>query len=335
MRAVRLHGVGDLRVESVPEPGAPAGADALVRVLAAGICGSDLHNFRTGMWLSRAPSTPGHELAGEVIAVGPEVRGLRVGDRVAADSRVPCGTCPMCTSGRGNLCASLGFVGEVCDGGFAELTVLPARLLHKLPPGLDPKVAAMAEPLAVALHAVRRLAPRKDEPVLVAGCGPIGGLVALVLAEEGCGPILIADRQAARASLVAGLTGARIVTLDREAVLAAASGRAVAQAVDATGSIGALTGLLDVLGTGARLALVGIFHGRLDLDPNRLVEREVDLVGCSAFATELPEAIARLPALAAKLTRMIEGPIALEDMPAAYQRLIASGSDRLKTIMVP
>src|SRR5688572_17553191 len=147
MRAVRLHGIGDLRVEEVPPPAAPEPGWAGLKVLAAGICGSDLHNFRTGQWISRAPSTPGHELCGEITAVGAGVEGLSVGDRVVADSRFWCGTCEACRAGRPNLCERLGYVGEVCDGGFAEELILPVRLLHKVPGFLDPAIAATAEPL--------------------------------------------------------------------------------------------------------------------------------------------------------------------------------------------
>ena len=139
MRAARLHGIGELRIEDVPSPGDPAEGWVRCRVTAAGICGSDLHNYRTGMWISRAPSTPGPARAGIVPAGGAGGAGFAEGDAVVADSRVFCGTCPACRAGRHNLCASLGFVGEVCDGGFAEEVVLPARLLHKVDPELDPK----------------------------------------------------------------------------------------------------------------------------------------------------------------------------------------------------
>src|SRR5688572_31458470 len=188
MRAVRLHGIGDLRVEEVPPPAAPEPGWAGLKVLAAGICGSDLHNFRTGQWISRAPSTPGHELCGEITAVGAGVEGLSVGDRVVAASRFRCGTCEACRAGRPNLCERLGYVGEVCDGGFAEELILPVRLLHKVPGFLDPAIAATAEPLAVALHTVHRLTIPRSKPVLVVGCGPIGGLAALVLAHKGASP---------------------------------------------------------------------------------------------------------------------------------------------------
>lgn len=335
MRAVRLHGVGELRVEDVPPPGAPEPGWVRLRVLAAGICGSDLHNFRTGQWISRAPSTPGHELCGEVIAVAADAGGLRIGDRVVADSRFWCGTCAACRNGRPNLCENLGYVGEVCDGGFAQEVCLPARLLHKIDPALDAAVAAVAEPLAVALHAVRRLSAPREEPVLVVGCGPIGGLAALVLSHFGATATLLADRNPARLDLVASVTGARPVGLDRSDIEAATGGKPLRHAIEATGSIGALGATLESVGNGATIALVGIFHGRLDLDPNVLVEREITAIGCSAFADELPEAIALLPELSPAIGRMIDREIGLDEVPEAYARLIEGRAAGLKTIVRP
>src|SRR4029453_18476591 len=110
MRAVRLHNIGDLRVEQIAEPPAPRGDGVLFRVAAAGICGSDLHNFRFGQWMSRKPSTPGHELSGEVIATGSAVTKLSPGDRVVADSRFWCGACVQCRAGHRHLCERLGYV---------------------------------------------------------------------------------------------------------------------------------------------------------------------------------------------------------------------------------
>ena len=175
MKAVRLHAQNDLRVESVPAPQAPAAGWVALDIIAAGICGSDLHNFRTGQWITRSPSIPGHELIGRVSALGGGVADLAIGDRVVADSRFWCGGCAACTAGDQHLCERLGFIGEICDGGFAEKTVLPRRLLHRLPEDLADDAAVMAEPVAVALHAVRRLRIEHDAPVLIAGCGPIGG----------------------------------------------------------------------------------------------------------------------------------------------------------------
>ncbi|MDG4877459.1 zinc-binding dehydrogenase [Mesorhizobium sp. WSM4935] len=332
MKAARLHGPGDLRVEDIAAPGAPDVGWVKLNVDAAGICGSDLHNFRTGQWISRVPSTAGHELTGTVVAVGAGVDTVAVGDRVVADSRFWCGECVQCRAGRRHLCAALGFVGEVCDGGFAEEALLPARLLHVIDAALDERVAAMAEPLAVALHAVRRL-PKTAGCVLVVGCGTIGGLAALLLSRTFPGRVLIADRNKARCERVARVTGATIVDLDRGAVAAATADAPLLAAVEATGSIAALDQLLGVLGSGATIALVGIFHGRLDIDPNVLVEREIGLLGCHAFADELPDAIRMLAELSGPLISLIDREIGLDDIPAAYERLLAGQGDGLKTII--
>lgn len=335
MKAVRLHGAGDLRVEEVPTPGAPEPGWVRLKVAAAGICGSDLHNFRTGQWISRAPSTPGHELAGVVTEIGADVAGFEPGDRVVADSRFWCGECAACRAGRRHLCEKLGFVGEACDGGFAEEVVLPARLLLAVPADLDPAVAAMAEPLAVALHAVKRLAPQAGEPVLVLGCGPIGGLAALILSKGHGGPLLVADRNADRAALVAEVTGATAVALDAGEIRAALGGTLPMAAIEATGSTAALAHLVGTLEGRGRVALVGIFHGRLDLDPNLMVERELTMIGCHAFTDELPAAVARLPGLAPQLERLIDRRIGLDGVPEAYSRLIAGEAAGLKVIVEP
>src|SRR5262245_3074297 len=111
MKVVRLYSKNDLRVEEIEAPGALAPSEVRVRVLAAGICGSDIHKFKTGQWISRSPSTAGHEVAGVVTQVGSSVTSLRLGDRVVADSRVVCGRCRNCVEGYPQICEKLGFVG--------------------------------------------------------------------------------------------------------------------------------------------------------------------------------------------------------------------------------
>ena len=141
--------------------------------------------------------------------------------------------------------SSLGFVGEVCDGGFAEEVQLPARLLVRHDPALSPRIAVLAEPLAVAIYAVRRLDARTGEPVLVVGCGTIGGLAALVLSRSHDGPIMVSDLNAGRANAVAQRAQVTVAALDAAAISAALQGQRLRYAIDATGSSQAIT---DTLG---------------------------------------------------------------------------------------
>ncbi len=333
MKAVRLHGKGDLRVENVPLPAAPKAGWVRLQVTVAGICGSDLHNFSTGQWITRAPSIAGHEFTGVVRETGAGVSRFEPGDTVVADSRFWCGECGRCRDGQHQLCFKLGFIGEACDGCFAEETVLPEKLLLKVPANLLPQVAATAEPFAVALHAVKRLRLAANEPVLIAGCGPIGGFAAVILSHLGLGPILVADMNAARAQLVARVTGATVVALQADAVREALHRRSLRAAIDATGSIAALRALMACVSGGASVALVGISHGTLELDPNLLVERELSLIGCHAFQGEMPEVIAALPACAAAIMQLVDREITLDEVPEAYARLAAGKCAGLKTLI--
>jgi len=333
MKAVRLYDANDLRVEEMASPSSPPAGFVNLQVRAAGICGSHLHNSRPGQWISRRPSTAGHEFCGRITAIGDGVTDFAIGDVVSSDSRMWCGLCPACLSGRSNVCESLGFVGEVCDGGFADEVQVPAKLLVRHDPHLSPHIAAMAEPLAVALHAVRRLSVPRGEPVLVIGCGTIGGLCALILSRLHNGPLLLADLNAERARRVSDVTGGKLVTLDTAAIDATLSGGRLRYALDATGSIQAISRAIELLSGGGGLALVGISHGKLDFDPNVLVEREVSLIGCHAFCDELPEATALLTELAPALHRFIEVLPSLDDVPAAYDRLLRGESNVLKTII--
>jgi len=335
MRAIRFHGRGDIRFEDVPEPPPPTEGQVRLRVRMAGICGSDLHNFATGQWISRLPVTPGHEFCAEVLSVGEGVGGLVPGDLVVVDSRANCGECDHCRQGAGNLCRRMGFVGEVCDGGFAEQSVQPARRLLKVPAGIDPAVAAMTEPLAVALRVVRQLAASAGAEVLVAGGGCIGGLVALLLRELGLHPVLLADRNADRTRLLEDVTGIRTVALEAGAVRDACGGREPAFGVEATGSGKVLNRLIGCMRSGGRVAMVGLFDGVQSVDVNQVVERELSLVGCSVFQDEFRDALALLPRLADRLAALATQPIALEDVPAAYRRLRSGGVPQLKMLVRP
>ncbi|WP_112310277.1 zinc-dependent alcohol dehydrogenase [Pseudogemmobacter bohemicus] len=328
MRAVRLYGVKDLRVEEVALPLPPGPAEVMLQVTAAGICGSDLHNYATGAWISRAPSVAGHEFTGVITAVGTDVSHVAPGDMVAVDSRVTCDACENCREGLSQICESLGFLGEVMDGGFAEYVTIPAKNVVKAPADIAPRHLAMAEPLAVALHAAALLNAAPGAPVVVTGAGAIGALSALVLAHFGH-PVSIIDRNQTRAARTAQAVGGAIGDLE------ALGPRPPRYAIDATGSPEVIDRLIHALRGGGAIAMVGIGSRPLSLNPTLLVEREIRLSGCHAFGGELARAVALIPALAPALDQLIDAEIALDAVPAAYGRHLAGEVMGAKTIILP
>ncbi|MBU2959297.1 alcohol dehydrogenase catalytic domain-containing protein [Citreicella sp. C3M06] len=326
MDAVRLHGIGDLRFERVPGPAAPAAGEVTLTVSVAGICGSDLHNYRTGAWISRARSIAGHEFTGTVTELGAEVSHVAVGDRVVVDSRWTCGVCPSCRDGVGQVCAKLGFLGEVIDGGFAQQVTLPARNVLKAPADVADRHLAMAEPLAVALHALNLMALPGGAELVVAGCGPIGALVTLLATRAGH-PVCILDRNAARSGLLSKATGAIATDLDTLA------DRHFRYAIDTTGNADVISRLLDIIAGASRLGLVGIGSAAKIIDPVQLVEREIALIGCHAFEDELASINDMLPALAPYLDPFIADILPLAEVPAAYDRLLAGDTGGIKTLI--
>lgn len=209
--ALRWHGPGDLRLDRVPVRAAGPGE---VRVLPAyvGVCGSDLHEIVDGPHAipvthphslsgGRAPLVLGHEFSAVVESSGPGVEGLAPGDRVAVEPNYRCGTCAACQGGRYHVCEHFGFAGLMGDGGMAGLAVLPAYMLHRLPGNVDLAQAAVLEPAAVALHAVRRSGIGGGDTAVVIGLGPVGLLVCQLLKLRGVRSIVGVEPSARRRAL--------------------------------------------------------------------------------------------------------------------------------------
>lgn len=332
MKSVRLHDPLDIRFEEVDEAPAPGPGEVRLKVAYAGICGSDIHNYKTGQWISRRPSIAGHEFSGIIDAVGEGVRGLAVGDRAVADSRHSCGSCASCRSGRPQLCASLGFVGESIDGGFAEHATLPARLVFKCADDAPLDIAALAEPLAVALHALNRIRIEEAEPLLVIGCGPIGALVAVASKILSRRPLLLCDQNETRAALVASASGGVPVDLSAFSQSDNPLGATVRHVIDTTGSVNVISHLVDTL-SGATLGLVGIGSGSLAFDPVAAVERELTIAGCHAFADEMPAAIDMLGAHPDRFAPLVGKRIGLEETPAEYGKIAEGKASGIKTLI--
>ena len=198
MRAVRFHAAGDIRVDEVPAPPAPGPGEVLLKVATAGICGSDGLEYAKGPSLIRpldvphpvtghlGPLTLGHEFAGEVVAVGDGVEDLRPGMLVACGAGMSCGTCPPCRAGRTNLCTTYATIGFHADGALAEHVLAPADICFDAGAyGLGPDAAALAQPMAIAVHAARRGRVAADELVLIIGAGGIGSFLTFAAVSAG------------------------------------------------------------------------------------------------------------------------------------------------------
>lgn len=195
MHAVRLFGIGDLRRVEVDIPVAGAG-EVLIRIEAAGICGTDRHLFK-GEFPSTPPVTLGHEFSGLIVGKGDDVT-LQIGARVACDPNIFCGTCTQCRRGRVNLCAENIAIGIHRDGGFAEYAVIPAHRAHASPDNLNPLHGAFCEPLACTLHGMNRGAAMRGERVIILGGGVIGMLAAQLARLAGAEVMLVTRQQSKR-----------------------------------------------------------------------------------------------------------------------------------------
>ncbi|HEX8049012.1 zinc-dependent alcohol dehydrogenase family protein [Rhizobium sp.] len=196
MKAVRLEAIGSMTMRSIEKPVARPG-ELLVRVLAAGICGSDRHMYK-GEYPTAIPVTMGHEFSGIVEEVGDDVTGFAGGELVTVDPNIACGRCHACTRRRPNLCEELTAIGVTRDGGFAEYVAVPYRQAFTLPADLDPVHGAFCEPLACCLHAIDKAGIRPGESVAILGGGVIGLLMVQLARLAGASQVILITRQLTR-----------------------------------------------------------------------------------------------------------------------------------------
>jgi L-iditol 2-dehydrogenase len=334
MKALRLHGVGDLRLADEPAPIAGP-AEALVRVTAVGICGSDLHWYDESGIGDAALTQPlilGHEAAG-VIVDGP-----RAGQRVALDPQLPCGACESCAAGRGHLCPQVRFLGHsVTDGAMRELMAWPVANLVPLPAAIDDASGAMLEPLGVGIHALRLARIRPGDSVGVFGCGPIGLLLIQLARAAGATTIVATDRlphrvDAARrlgavAALVAGGT-------ERTVLLDATGGRGVDAAIEIAGDDDAIEAAVALARPGGTVVVAGIPAGDHSTIAASIARRKgLDLRFSRRMNRAYPRAIALVEAGAVDISSLVTQRFPLADFEAAFRTAVRR--DGLKVMVDP
>jgi threonine dehydrogenase-like Zn-dependent dehydrogenase len=309
MQAAVLRGPRAFQVSAVEDP-APGAGEVLVRVAAAGICGTD-YRIWTGERQVQYPLIPGHEFIGDVVAVAQDVRRVAVGDRVAVEPNWGCGVCDLCRDGSGNLCLARTAVGIDRDGGFAELATLPERACWPAPTGLAPDVLLFAEPLAVVARAVGRAAPRPGESAAVVGAGTLGLLALQLLRARGC-RVLVVGRTQRRLDLArelgadATIAGAGQPITDAARRLAGRDG--VDLVIETAGTPDAVElclGQVGVVRPGGRVVLTGLPHEPSRIDFFWIVRREIDVRGSMIYRDEFGEAIALLASGAVRVTSLL------------------------------
>ena len=266
MYAARLYGSRDIRIETMPVPPPPGAGEVQLRVTSVGICGSDLHQWSLGSigdTKAQSPVVLGHEFAGVVVALGPEVEGLAVGQRVAADPAVPCWRCEMCRLGHPNLCRRLHFCGLwPDDGALRELINHPADACFPLPDAVSNDVGAMLEPLGIGLHAIDLAHLRVADSVAVLGCGGVGLLLIHLARLAGARPIYATDRVPERLAAAIRYGADAVFNVDREDVVAAVQrateGRGVDVAIEAAWATETVGQAAEMARPGGRVVLVGI-----------------------------------------------------------------------------
>jgi (R,R)-butanediol dehydrogenase / meso-butanediol dehydrogenase / diacetyl reductase len=321
VRAAVFRAPGDVRIESVPEPPAPGPGELLIRVSKAALCGTDSAEWHHGPLLARPPVVLGHEFTGEVAAVGPIVAGSHAGEpvtggfapgtRVVSGAGISCGRCDWCAIGRTNLCASYETLGLHRDGGLAEYVLSPASICREVPAGLDDVGAAMAQPLAVALHAARRGRVTAGRSCVVIGAGGIGAFIVAAAAALGADPLIAVDVAEGRLRTAEKLGATRTVlastgsastgsastvlastgsagpgTADHgdlvQAVKAAVGQDGAHVVIEASGAPASPAAALELVRRGGDVVIVGLQAHPFGIDLFSVATREVDVHGTLA-----------------------------------------------------
>jgi len=298
MKAAVFHGPHDVRIEEVSDPGSPGVDDVVLEVIRAAICGTDAAEWDHGPVLCRPGVVLGHEFVGRVVDLGAEVTGFRVGDRVVSGAGISCGRCRWCLLDRTNLCAEYRTLGLQVDGGLAEYVTSPASICHTVPAACDDDAAVMTQPLAVALHALSRVAQSPDDSVAVIGVGGIGSfIVAGATRRAVSGRIVAIDIDPERLSTASALGAGEVVDATghdlAKLLLELTDGVGFDIVIEASGAPHAPASAAVGVRRGGRVLLVGLHSAPREIDLTQMIVREVDIFTSVAHIcdTDIPAAL--------------------------------------------
>lgn len=351
MRAAVFHDRHDVRVEDVPEP-TPAADELLVEVHAVGICGTDAHEFSSGPHMFPihqrhpvsghvGPMIPGHELTGVVRQVGADVEGFAVGDLIVSGAGISCGTCTQCRRGRTNLCKTYATVGLQRNGALAQYCTVPAGTCLRVEPyGLTQDAAALAQPMSIAVHAMRRGRLTADDHAVIIGAGGIGAFLTYAVTSV-TDKVVVADLDPERLKIASDLRAEHVVNLKETSDFAAAIGEWDIEPTvvyEVSGTTGGLQTALSVAPPGARIVLVGLQGAPVEWDVRRLSLIEHELIGTNAHVCgqDLPTALELLASRDAPWTDIAPVALTLDELVEnGLEPLVQRRSAQIKTLVDP
>ena len=319
MKAIKLAEPWNISCVEMEKP-TPKEGEALIKVVAAGICGSDIGAFRGTNGLVSYPRVIGHELAGIVESI-PEnnKNGIKVGDRVVVDPYLYCGHCYPCSIGRTNCCTDLKVLGVHVDGGMAEYYCHPADMLIKIPDGMTWEQAAMAEPLTISLHGIHRGGLKAGEFCAIYGAGPIG-LVAGMVAEAYGAHAIVIDLVQERLDFAKKVGIEYVINSGKEdpiAKVAEITGGMMAQQVmECTGANPCVRGCLDLVSNAGRITLTGWPKKETSLPTDVITKKEVDIRGARTSAGEFQEALELIATKRVDMDQILTKTVTMDEAPA-------------------
>ncbi|AZO10131.1 MULTISPECIES: zinc-dependent alcohol dehydrogenase family protein [unclassified Mesorhizobium] len=339
MRAVRLEAIGSIAMREVEKP-APGPDDVLVRIEACGVCGTDRHLLH-GEFPSKPPVTLGHEFCGIVEAVGPDVAGISIGDRVTGDPNISCGRCSHCRAGRVNLCSNLRAIGIHRDGGFADYVVMPQSQAFLLPASLKPTHGAFCEPLACCLHGVDLAGIRPGASVVVLGGGVIGLLTVQLAKLAGAATVILSTRQASRRALAEELGATATVdpsSADPVETIAGPGGvvpGGVDVVLECAGVPDTVEQSMRLAKPGGTVVIVGVMPQgqKVAFEPFDVLFRELKVLGSFINPFTHRRAADLVASGAIEIDKLISRQVGLEDAPAVISNPAASGE--VKVLVLP
>lgn len=343
MKALVLKEYKRFRFEEVPDPEVHP-QDVLVSVKACGICGSDVHGMDGSTGRRRPPIIMGHEAAGVIAETGKGVTGWAVGDRVTFDSTIYCGECDYCRAGKVNLCDRRRVLGVSCEdyrqhGAFAEFVTVPPRILYRVPESLPFEHAAMVEPFAIALHAVRRSPPALNDTVVVVGAGMIGLALVQALSHTGCGKLIVLDIADDRLATAAKLGATHAINSGTENGVAAINGLTNGRGADVSFEAVGMTATVDLsvrcLRKGGSATLVGNVAPKIEFPLQVAVTRELAIHGSCASRGEYPACLDMLARGDLKAEPLISATAPLAQGAEWFERLYHKEPGLLKVVLKP